>query len=355
MKTGLIYKITHKKSGKSYIGLTTRSFKERMNEYKYHYGNPKYFQNSAIYQALRSDGWDAFTREVIEENIADSELDAKEIFYIDRYNSQVPNGYNILEGGRIEAVRKMGKSNAKPVYRIDPDTCDIIDYAPSMYVMSQRVGTSPISISTICYGSNSSGKPRYVSKGYTYRLVEDYDREEVIQKMSERNIKKAKSLIGYYLDRNEPIGVDGSIVLNNGSEIIGKYSSAYEASLILNISSGNISDYCRGKRSFAAKLYPKTHAEEGRKIGFAYLNDKSGNLDAINSRKSKLHSQKNQEIYLFPVELYNKDTGESIEAFRNYEEAKEKFNLSKAKYKKCVSQKTTFGVRDGIKLGWRLL
>jgi predicted GIY-YIG superfamily endonuclease len=56
MKTGLIYKITHKKSGKSYIGLTTRSFKERMNEYKYHYGNPKYFQNSAIYQALRSDG-----------------------------------------------------------------------------------------------------------------------------------------------------------------------------------------------------------------------------------------------------------------------------------------------------------
>lgn len=353
MKKGLIYKLINNENGKCYVGLTVRSFNERMSDYQYYHENPNVLKYSAIMRAINDCGWDNFTKKIIEDNIPDDELDAKEIFYIDKNNCLVPNGYNIHEGGRIEAVKKMGKSNSKPVYRIDVKTFEIIDYANSMYEMAQRVGSSATAISNICYGSDKQGNKRFISKGFTYRLIDEYDPQEVFETLAQKRKKDAKPVVAYFLDKIEPIGSDGSIQRKPGSEIIDKYNSIYEASTILKISSGNISDYCKGKRSFAGKFKGNNL---GRKIGFVYLNDKLGNLNAIATRKSHLNSERNNDTLQQPVELYEVKTGVVLAAYKNYEEAKEhNRTLSKAKYRKSISTKTPFAVKNGVKVGWRLI
>ena len=88
MKTGLIYKITNQINNKCYIGLTTRTFEERKREYFYYFANSKL--NSAIFKAFEKYGIDAFKFELIEDNISDDILDAKEVYYIKKFNSKLP-------------------------------------------------------------------------------------------------------------------------------------------------------------------------------------------------------------------------------------------------------------------------
>lgn len=91
-----IYKWTHKKSGKSYIGQSIQDPERRryeherdakVNECKYRFHN-----------ALRKYGIDAFTWEVIDTASTLEELNELEDFYINKYNSII-NGYNLRQGG----------------------------------------------------------------------------------------------------------------------------------------------------------------------------------------------------------------------------------------------------------------
>ena len=88
----IIYKITNKRSGKSYIGQTKRSLDKRIQE---HFRNKR----TPISKALRADGLNGFTITVIDHAHSHDELDEKERFWIEHYNSIVPNGYNICVGG----------------------------------------------------------------------------------------------------------------------------------------------------------------------------------------------------------------------------------------------------------------
>lgn len=85
-----IYKITNKINGKSYIGQSTNiegRFERHKNEKRYILG-----------EAFNKYGIDNFNFEIIEE-CPKKELNEKEIFYIDFYNTITPFGYNIQTGG----------------------------------------------------------------------------------------------------------------------------------------------------------------------------------------------------------------------------------------------------------------
>lgn len=94
-----IYKITNQINGKSYIGKSvdiedrwmrhrSRAFQKNDNQY-----------NSYLYRAIRKYQLCNFTFEVVEE-CSMEELDDKEIFYIDLYDSfYTKNGYNMTRGG----------------------------------------------------------------------------------------------------------------------------------------------------------------------------------------------------------------------------------------------------------------
>lgn len=96
-----IYLITNIINNKKYVGQVVQHrgyllrFKEHLQSTEY--ANTRYLSN-----AINKYGTDAFIVELIEDNIPESEIDDKEKFYIDKYNTFYTNnlGYNMTHGGQ---------------------------------------------------------------------------------------------------------------------------------------------------------------------------------------------------------------------------------------------------------------
>jgi group I intron endonuclease len=104
---GIIYKATNVINGKIYIGLTTRSFKERIIGHRSDAlkGSTTYFHN-----ALRKYGFENFEWVVIDECKEFNELCCLEQFYIKYFQTNNKNfGYNLTKGGE-------GTFGYKPTY-----------------------------------------------------------------------------------------------------------------------------------------------------------------------------------------------------------------------------------------------
>jgi len=106
--TGIIYRIAHKITGKGYIGQTIQSLERRT---KKHYSDAIASKtNNSMYEDMRTEGLDAFQVECLESGIPRSQLNAKEIEAIQKYNTLAPTGYNIKRGAgnyvRSEETRK---------------------------------------------------------------------------------------------------------------------------------------------------------------------------------------------------------------------------------------------------------
>ena len=101
---GYIYKHTSPK-GKSYIGQTTRERPElRWREGLGYMGHKKLFRYFSL--AIKKYGWENFTHEILwEGEFSDiSELNQLEEDYIIKFNTLVPNGYNLITGGKNKLV-----------------------------------------------------------------------------------------------------------------------------------------------------------------------------------------------------------------------------------------------------------
>lgn len=93
MKNGQVYRILNILNGKSYIGITKRSFKKR-------YPNIKWYSTASLLtrQAIEKYGIDNFEVHIIEECSVDV-LEEREIHWIAFYNTFGANGYNLTSGG----------------------------------------------------------------------------------------------------------------------------------------------------------------------------------------------------------------------------------------------------------------
>ncbi|WP_057510870.1 GIY-YIG nuclease family protein [Staphylococcus simulans] len=87
---GEIYKIKNLVNGKCYIGLTTVGIRRRFKEHC--------IAKSYIGSAIRKYGKDNFVISVIDYADNFNELQRKEIYYIDKYDT-FKNGYNLTLGG----------------------------------------------------------------------------------------------------------------------------------------------------------------------------------------------------------------------------------------------------------------
>ena len=100
MKFGYIYIIRNVVNTKNYIGQTTKKIINRWHEHLYNYNK----RDQAIYYAMRKYGIKNFQIEEIE-RVPFSDLDDREIFWIKKFNTLLPNGYNMTKGGNF------GRSN----------------------------------------------------------------------------------------------------------------------------------------------------------------------------------------------------------------------------------------------------
>jgi group I intron endonuclease len=92
-KTMIIYKATNKVNKKIYIGMTTKTLKERIAVHKRAYKWTEY----AFHRALRKYGFDEFSFKIIGSAKNVDDLAAKECKFIKKYDSMNPKiGYNMI-------------------------------------------------------------------------------------------------------------------------------------------------------------------------------------------------------------------------------------------------------------------
>lgn len=98
--TGYIYIIQNTVNNKAYIGQTATNPERRLKE---HFAESKCSTvkgyDSLLNRAIRKYGEDAFICKVLEENIPYNELDSREVYWIQYYDSY-HNGYNSTKGGK---------------------------------------------------------------------------------------------------------------------------------------------------------------------------------------------------------------------------------------------------------------
>ena len=95
MAYGYVYKITHKKTLKSYIGRHANKVVQETQQF-----DPKYWGSGTyIQRAVKKYGKRAFTREILSWADTEEELCKLEQKYIKQFNTFIPNGYNQTLGG----------------------------------------------------------------------------------------------------------------------------------------------------------------------------------------------------------------------------------------------------------------
>ena len=112
---GFIYKITNTVNGKGYVGVTTmpdaiQRFKKHI--YAIYYGNGC----PVLGDAVKKYGEKAFKFEVLI-ICFDEDVYKYEQSYIKKYNTMVPNGYNVQEGGK-QVCTFLGKTHSEETKKI---------------------------------------------------------------------------------------------------------------------------------------------------------------------------------------------------------------------------------------------
>lgn len=107
---GIIYCWTNKNNGKKYIGQTIHPDQRKRNHIHEAFikGSDYYFHRS-----LRKNGVEGFSYEVLEENVEN--LDERENFYINYFNTIWPNGYNqqYAKSLSVSAINKMSETKKR--------------------------------------------------------------------------------------------------------------------------------------------------------------------------------------------------------------------------------------------------
>ena len=95
MADGIIYLVTCRVTGKHYVGQTVGPLWRRWKQHKGHHSGP---HNRVLYAAIKKYGADAFS--VVELDQVDllANLNARELYWSQVYNSIAPNGYNLRAG-----------------------------------------------------------------------------------------------------------------------------------------------------------------------------------------------------------------------------------------------------------------
>jgi group I intron endonuclease len=96
MLFGIVYLITHRGSGKRYVGITTKGWSRRWVQ---HCQRAELGSTGALHRAIKKYGSDAFDLAVLETCNDHAALDAAEIRWISLYQSFGPAGYNLTIGG----------------------------------------------------------------------------------------------------------------------------------------------------------------------------------------------------------------------------------------------------------------
>lgn len=203
-----IYKIENLINSKMYIGQSI-NIEKRWLRHRYS------TDNFAIHRAIRKYGITNFSFSIIEECL-EEDLDKKEIYWIEKFNSIIPNGYNMIDGGSNGA----GIAKGKPVLQFSPQGELLADYR-SAHIADDITGIDYSSICACCR------REQQTAGGYQWRYKDDANDIQQLDTF----IHKQVAVIQYDLDGTK----------------IAEFLSLKEASEKTGISKSTICRVCNGK------------------------------------------------------------------------------------------------------------
>ena len=124
--TGEIYIITNIENNMIYVGQTRSHYKNRgkyrpfgyVKRFNSHISealvNNKKKQCTYLNNAIRKYGKDKFTVKLLE-LVSLDELDTKEKYYIEKFSSTYPSGYNLTSGGKTKQIYKIKNNSTESI------------------------------------------------------------------------------------------------------------------------------------------------------------------------------------------------------------------------------------------------
>lgn len=274
--TSGIYLITNKLNNMQYVGQSV-DIEDRL--YRHSITN----DNCYLHNAIKKYGWDNFKTEIVEYCEPNKEiLNAKEIYYIQYFNTLMPNGYNMTKGGGASpeyTKKKVKQYDLEGVY---------IQTFPSVKEASIATNIDSRYISGVANHSD-----RYTAKGFQWCFEGE-----------EYNIQKnPKNYSGYDKIPVCQYSLEGKYI-----QTIESLSAA--AKQVKLADANGIKRCCDAKGNYSAGGYQ-----------WRYLQDKKDQIPPYNSQKAHCTTNK-------PVEQYNKQ-GEKIAEFSSAKEAADSLNMKK--------------------------
>lgn len=175
---GVIYSATNIINNKRYIGQTTRELKRRRNE---HITQANSGSDLAIHQAIRKYGEDNFEWSIIDQAYNQEELDNKEIYWIDFYDTYGKNGYNMALGGQFNLSDNSDEMSemrgGRPFLIFDLDG-NFVRETISQTEFADEIGVSPKTVNHVLMGRKNS------TKGYVLLFKDEFSDKKLKYKIN---------------------------------------------------------------------------------------------------------------------------------------------------------------------------
>lgn len=188
---GVIYCITNIINNKKYIGQTIRDLSIRKRE---HIGQSNNGSDLAIHQAIRKYGENNFEWSIIDQAYSQEDLDNKEIYWIDYYDSYYDGGYNMAKGGQFnlsDCPDEMSEMRGgKPFLVYDMDG-NFIKETISQTTFADEIGVCVGTVNNVLKEIKSS------TCGYILIFKDDFSEEKLNYK-----IGKSKNREFYVFDKS---------------------------------------------------------------------------------------------------------------------------------------------------------
>lgn len=207
---GIIYRIVNRINGKLYVGQTVQSLKARWKEHR----NDVKRYDYPIYRAIRKYGIENFYPEQLDTANDQEELDLKEIYYSEYYNTMKPNGYNLKIGngqGYLSEETKRKMSEAKTGEK----------HWKFEKIITEQERQRLISIRPKFWSEEAKERASILAQGEKNRFFGKHHKKEVLDKLS-----------------TPILCVETGIV----------YSSIAEACRVLMLHDSNVQNVISGKR-----------------------------------------------------------------------------------------------------------
>lgn len=203
----VIYKITSKTSGKSYIGQTKHTAHKRwLKHVQKAVSNTDKQQCWALNNAIRLYGADNFEVETLVECPLE-ELNDREVALIAEYKTLSPDGYNLSKGGtfRVEVYPEAGKDKISEARRIHKEH----DLPRNVYVINDRQGNHigfGVQYKRKQYGFNNKNVPMEEKRRLAIECLEALKRGEEPERKNKHKHNNDELEIPKYITRYTPNG-----------------------------------------------------------------------------------------------------------------------------------------------------